>query len=104
MYTIYIAEDGTPFKNELECKDYEWKLSHSFLKTIVFYDKNDNLLTDIFNEKTYCECMKVFVPNEEALKDFYDFVNYTGFCSFEDVKEAGVLYSWNEKEQHFTKS
>ena len=103
MYTIYIAEDGTPFKNELECKDYEWKLSHPFLKTIKFYDKNDNLLTDIFSEKAYCECMKIFVPNEEALKDFADFVNYTGFCSFDVIKEAG-LYSWNEKEYCFTKS
>lgn len=103
MYTIYIAEDGTPFKNAFECEDYEWKLNHPFLKTIYFYDENNNLLTDIFNEKTYNECVKVFVPDEEALKDLSDFVSYTGFCSFEDIKEADVFYSWDEKTKHFVK-
>lgn len=38
MRTIYVADDGSIFDDEYECKDYEWELDHPHLKDVSVYD------------------------------------------------------------------
>ena len=89
MRILYIADDGKEFDDEFECTDYEWKLNHSHLKDIGFYDKDNNELTDIFTEETYSITERVVVSNETALKELQEFADYTGFCCYEDIIECG---------------
>ena len=89
MKVIYIADDGKEFDDEWDCRDYEWKLNHSSLKDICFYDKDDKLLEDIFSEKTYNVTDKIVVTNENQLKDLQELARYCGFCCYEDIVECG---------------
>lgn len=89
MKIIYIADDGTQFNDEFECKDYEWKLHHPYLKDVHCYDKDDNELQDIFSEDTYGDTVKIIVFNNKAVKDLQDLSIYTGFCCYENISECG---------------
>lgn len=44
MKVIYEADDGTRFTNAVDCEDYEWKLKHSTINKIKFYNSNDKEL------------------------------------------------------------
>lgn len=89
MKVIYIADDGKEFDDEFDCQDYEWILSHSHIKDVRAYDKDENKLEDILSEKTYEIADKIVVPNENALNDFRELASYTGFCAYDDVVECG---------------
>ena len=102
MKVIYIADDGKFFDDEFECEDYEWKLNHPYLEDIYFFDKDNNRLSDIFSDESYGETERVVVLNEKAVKDLHDFVEYTGFCSYESINECGD-WVFNEKECEFVK-
>lgn len=89
MKTIYISDDGKIFEDEYECKDYEWKLKHPYLKDICLYDVDNNRLEDILSEDTYNAAEKIVIPNENALKDFKELADYAGFCCYFSVLECG---------------
>lgn len=97
MTTIYIAFDGTPFKNENDCKFYEWKQNHSLLDTIEFYDKNGTRSFDYFSEDTYTKVEKIIVKDEPSLAALKDLANYTGFCCYEDITSVGT-WNWDGDE------
>ena len=92
MKVIYIADDGKEFDNEWDCMDYEWKLNHTHLNDIVFYDKDHNELKEIFLHDIYTITEKVVVPNKEALEDLHEFAEYTGFCCYYSIEDVGVWY------------
>ncbi len=97
MRTIYIADDGKEFDNQFECEHYEWILSHQHLKSIKCYDKDDNKLKDIMEEDTYNYCYKIMVPTNEAVKELNDLADYTGYCYYSHITEAGTwIYAENE--------
>ena len=96
MRVVYIADDGKEFNDEFECLDYEWILNHPYLKDIHFYDKDNNKLDDIFSQDVYCKTERVVVPNENAVKDFQDFADYTGFCCYKRIVERGEWIFDNE--------
>ena len=102
MKVIYIADDGTQFYDEYDCRDYEWKLNHPHLNDIIFYDKDNNELKEIFLEDIYCKTEKVVVPNEEAVKTLYEFAMHTGFCCYFDITEVG-MWIFNEEEGKFVR-
>lgn len=104
MRTIYIADDGKEFDNEFECKHYEWILNHPHLKSIKCYDKDGNKLKDIMEEVTYCFCCKIVVPTDEAAKELNDLAEYTGFCYYSHITEAGTWkYEENGADGRFVK-
>lgn len=92
MKVIYIADDGKEFDDELACEDYEWKLNHPHFKDVHFYDEDGNELDDVFSEGTYNKTEKIVIPNNDALNDFQDFAEYTGFCCYDGVVDCG---EWN---------
>ena len=69
MKVIYIADDGKEFDNEYDCESYEWKLNHTHLNEICFYDKDGNKLNDAYSENTYNNAERIIVPNENAVKE-----------------------------------
>lgn len=89
MKVLYIADDGKKFENKFDCLEYEWKLNHPSLKDICFYDKDNNLLEDIFSDKIYQITEKVVVTNKDQLGDLFEFARYTGFCSYYDIIDCG---------------
>ena len=89
MKVIYIADDGKEFEDEWDCRDYEWKLNHSSLKDICFYDRDGELLDDIFSEHTYNMTEKIVVMNENSINDLHELAHYCGFGCYEDVIECG---------------
>lgn len=91
MKIEYIANDGTRFDDEFECSDYEWKLKHPYLKDIKLYDKDNNVMEDIFSEWAYGRTQRIVVDNEEAVKSLQELSSYTGFCCYESVSSSG---SW----------
>ena len=97
MKVLYIADDGKEFDNEWDCRNYEWKLNHSSLKDIYFYDKNNKLLEDIFSEETYNVTEKIVVTTENQLNDLQEFADYYGFCCYEDINECGEWIFDNSK-------
>ena len=97
MKIIYVSDDGKEFDNEFDCKDYEWRLKHP-LSDICFYDKDNNILIDIFSEDTYMITEKVTVFSEGALKDLEEFANYTGFLAYYNIDECGEwVFDYNKE-------
>lgn len=97
MKTIYIADDGKKFDDKFECEHYEWMLNHAHLKDIKCYDKDGNILEDIMEDDTYNYCQKIIVPTGEAVKELNDLADYTGYCYYSHITEAGTwVYKENE--------
>ena len=89
MRIIYIADDGTQFYDEYDCKDYEWRLKHSHLKEIHAFDKDGAELNDIVSEDTYNLADKIVVESIEALSDLKDLADYTGYCAYYSIDKIG---------------
>ena len=100
MRTVYIADDGKQFDDKYECKDYEWKLKHPCLNSVIFYDVKGNRMSDISSQDTYELVMKIIVPSDEAAKALQELGDYTGFYSYEHINESGV---WVWKDYIFVK-
>lgn len=97
MKVIYIADDGKEFDDEYDCKEYEWKLNHPYLKDVLFYDEHNEVLGDIMSENTYSIADKIIVPNTKSLKDLQELADYCGFCCYEDIVECGEWIFDNNK-------
>lgn len=89
MKIIYITDDGIQFDNKQDCLDHEWELEHPHLKDVQIFDKNNNKLENVFAENTYHNSETIVIPNNEALKDFQAFVEYTGHCAYENINQVG---------------
>lgn len=90
MRIIYIADDGTQFDDEYECKDYEWKLNHPNINNIHVFDKDCHMLHDILSEDTYNQAATIAVCTTDQVKDIQDLAKYTGFCAYDNINEVGV--------------
>lgn len=90
MRVIYIADDGTQFDNEFECELHEWKFYHPHAQEVRIFDAEGNELKDVLEEETYHNSVKIVVPNEEALKDFQAFADYSGYCAYSDIDQVGT--------------
>lgn len=100
MRTIYIADDGTQFNDEWDCRDYEWKLNHPNLKHIHVFDKNGNEFEDIFSEDAYNYSEKIVVTSNEAVKELQDLARYTGYYCYEHINKVGV-WKFDECKERF---
>ena len=89
MTIVYIADDGTHFDNEWECRDYEWKLKHPHLKDVHIFDENDKEFFDLFSDDTYHGAQRVVITTQEAILDFIEFARDTGFCAYDDIIRVG---------------
>ena len=90
MRILYIADDGKEFDNEFECEHYEWLQNHPHLNDIKCYDKDGKLFEDIMADDTYNYCQKVVVPTDECAKELSDLADYTGYCYYSHIIEAGT--------------
>lgn len=93
MRVIYIADDGTTFDDEWDCKDYEFRKSLS-LDDIEVYDENSNRFDDILSEVAYNNCTRVIVKTDKAVANLHKIVEYTGFIGYDDIDSPGI---WNAK-------
>lgn len=77
MRTVYIADDGTKFDNEIECEQYERKEK---LKdnTIIMLDGNNKILDN--NIENFESCLAISIKNRKDLDIVYYMGDYTG-CS-----------------------
>ena len=104
MRTVYIADDGKEFDNEFECEHYEWMLNHPHLNDIKCYDKDGKLFEDIMADDTYEYCQMVVVPTDECAKELSDLADYTGYCYYEYITEAGTwVFEENGTDGKFVK-
>ena len=104
MRTVYIADDGKEFDNEFDCEHYEWMLNHPYLKAIKCYDKDGKLFEDIMADDTYEYCQMVVVPTDECAKELSDLADYTGYCCYEYITEAGTwVFEENGTDGKFVK-
>ena len=90
MRILYIADDGKEFDNEFECEHHEWILNHPHLNDIKCYDKDGKLFEDIMADDTYNYCQMVVVPTDECAKELSDLADYTGYCYYAHITEAGT--------------
>lgn len=100
MRIIYIADDGTQFDDEYDCKDYEWKLNHSHLKDVHIFDKDGKEFENILSDDAYHYSAKIVVTSNEAVKGLRDLANYTGYCYYEQVNKVGE-WRFDEAEEKF---
>ena len=101
MRVIYIADDGTQFDDEYECKDYEWLQKHSHLKDIQLYDEEGYLLDEsILSEYGYNHAWTVVVKTLDAAIEMDALAQYTGFCAYEDINRVGV-WTWDKDKEMF---
>lgn len=95
MKVVYIADDGTPFKDEVECKDYEWKTAlKEKAQYVTFFLSIDEIAEDYLSEETYDQTEKIIVTNDIGIQFLQDLVEYKGFCSYEDITSPGI-WVWN---------
>lgn len=94
MRVIYVADDGTTFDDEWDCKDYELRQSLS-LDDIEVYDENNNRFDDILSEDAYNKSARVIVKTDKAVSDLHKIVEYTGFVVYDDIDSPGI---WNAKD------
>lgn len=100
MRVIYIADDGTQFDDEYDCKDYEWRLNHPHIKEVRVFNKDGVELTDILSEDTYNHSARIVIDSHEALKDLRDLAGYTGYCAYEWIDKVGE-WKFNENIELF---
>jgi hypothetical protein len=102
MEILYIADDGTQFKNRRKCENYEWRLNHPHLNKIKFLDAAGNpLLSDPLEEITYNATETIIIPDEAALQDLRDLGDYTGFCEYSDIDSIGTWKHYSESISNF---
>ena len=99
MKTVYIADDGKKFKDEYECRNYEFCISHPHLKTIELYDRHGKKLTNPLDDETYFNFTKIIIHSEEELTDLYNAADYTGFTGYYDIKSSGTWVFDQDKEK-----
>ena len=106
MEILYKADDGRIFFNEDECYEYENSLKHPHFRHIFFYDKDDNirLVNEgvLFDDSIYHYTEKVYIHNEDELKDFHWVAEECGWCEWEkdgDIDSPGI---WVRKETDWT--
>lgn len=102
MKIVYIADDGKKFDEEWKCKEHEFKISHSHLKTIEFYDKNGKRLTNPMEEETYNNCVKIIIHSIEESNDLIEMADYMGYSLYYDIIDIGT-WIFNDKERTFVK-
>lgn len=90
MKIVYIADDGTKFDDQFDCKDYEWRLNHPHLRDVCCYDKDGNKLENILSEDIYHYSEKLVVYSDDAAKDLQELGDYTGYYSYRDITEKGI--------------
>ena len=96
MKIVYIADDGTEFNNEYDCRDYEWMLERKEVFDLIeFYDVDGNKIENIMTEDAYNIVWTIVVPTEEAAKAIVDLGNYQGFSAYLDICSAGT-WEWHE--------
>lgn len=97
MRIVYIADDGTQFDDEFECNAYEWKLNHSHLKDIGFFDEDGNIVSGSpFDDAHYNKVETIVIPNEKALRDLQALAEYTGFCDYDNINAIGTWKHYND--------
>lgn len=96
MKIVYIADDGKEFNDEFECYNYEWLLHHPHLKDIKCYDKDGKLLSNIMADDTYNYSQVIVVPTDECAKELSDLAEYSGYCYYHHITEAGI-WKFEEK-------
>ena len=102
MTIVYIADDGTHFDNEWECKDYEWLLTHRAINDVQFLDKDGDWLEDIFSEDAYNNVRRIIAPNVASVHALVDLERYTGFCAYADIDGVGT-WVWHNEHGRFEK-
>lgn len=94
MKILYQADDGKLFENEWDCKEYEAKIAHPYLKNITFFTKEDcsYFMNDdnIFSDDIYYDCWKITVHNIDELNDLIWLVDYWGWCEFKQITQPGT--------------
>lgn len=103
MRVLFIADDGTAFNDEWDCKDYEFRKSLD-LDSMELYDKYGTRC-DPLSESDYNKVVKIIVETEKAVSDLNKIAKYTGFVLYEDVNSVGtwIFREHNNLRQEFVK-
>lgn len=103
MKIIYIAEDGTPFKNEEDCYYYEQFLRFPEIYNIKFFDEKNkeyHINADSFpSYSIYNNCEALMIHNNAELIGLHWLSSEYGWCEFEQITEPGF---WKRKEEPYT--
>ena len=95
MRVIHIAEDGTLFDNEFECRDYEFIISLKDIKKISCYNDDCELMTDLLSQDTYDYGNTIIIETLEALKTFHKIADYCGWCEWDRIDSVGI-WKWQD--------
>ncbi|MBQ6397391.1 MAG: hypothetical protein IJI06_04485 [Oscillospiraceae bacterium] len=90
----YIADDGTEFDNEEECRAYEDALKVSF-SSVVIFDENKNILSHDWEEIEGNDFYIVIVDKPEAEKLFDKLSDYISFEKPKFEIHAGDVLAWD---------
>lgn len=94
MKIRYESEDGLLFDNEEDCYAYEAKQKHCHLKTIAFFDRDNNQYSieeeDIFNDDVYHKAEQVVIHDMDELNDFIWLAEECGWCEFTQLIRPGI--------------
>lgn len=102
MDYLFRAVDGTIFKDEDECKDYEDGLEfQKYTKDLVFIDRNKNILP--FNNSVWDDAYGFIAKTNEALNfaidNFYDNGCSTGLDYYRDFSSGIFWYEGDNYEE-----
>lgn len=94
MKVVYIADDGTEFNNEIECKSYEYE-SNIKNNTIIMLNKEGDKL-DSSNDMNIEHCYYIKVKTNKDLEILQKIYDYTGFTVPYEIGEFyyGENDSW----------
>lgn len=85
MRTVYIADDGTEFDNELDCESYEYELNVKNNTIIMFNEEGELLDSSNYMNIENCYYIKIKTNNDlEILQKIYE---YTGFIVPNEIGE-----------------
>jgi len=98
---IYLSDDGKVFTDELECGEYEFKLSHPHISEIEFYDIDGQMLS-IDNENYFESLEKICdkadeirIPTEDARKELFELRDMISLpCAMDDIDSIGTWLYW----------
>lgn len=90
----YIADDGTEFDNEEECRAYEDALKVQF-DSVVIFDENKNILSHDWEEIEGNDFYIVIVAAEPARELFDKLGDYISFKKPKFEVHAGDVLAWD---------
>lgn len=105
--TRYLADDGTEFEDEYDCRQYEWEQNVESADYVLLNHKYEKMPNN--NPSSYDECAFIFIPTRQSAWDLLDnwndaliSIDVPHFLPYRPSDEVDTgLWAWDEDKERW---